>query len=111
MAVNNTIKIATDCFLKGNQAMEKKNFDYAVKMHSTAVQLVPDNLVFRQTLRGCERRLYGENKTGAKLAGLRLRLSGVRSRIRKARSKSDWPALDQAAEKGLIFNPWNAQLN
>jgi tetratricopeptide (TPR) repeat protein len=108
-ADNNKIKIAKDCFLKGNQAMEKKNFDYAVKMHGTAVQLVPDNLVFRQTLRGCERKLYADNKTGAKMAGIRL--TGVRQRVKKARSKSDWPGMDQAAEEGLAVNPWDAQLN
>ena len=91
--------------------MEKKNFDYAIKMHGSAVQLVPDNLMFRQTLRGCERYLYANNKKGATFARLRLRLKGIRGKIRKARSKSDWTALDRAAEAGLTVNPWNAQLN
>jgi tetratricopeptide (TPR) repeat protein len=109
--LDNKKKIAADCFRKGNDAMEKRNFDYAVKMHSSAVQLVPDNLMFRQTLRGCERYLYENNKKGAKFARLRLRLRGIRGKIRKARSKSNWAALDQAAESGLTLNPWNAQLN
>jgi tetratricopeptide (TPR) repeat protein len=109
--LDNKKKIAADCFRKGNDAMEKKNFDYAVKMHSSAVQLVPDNLMFRQTLRGCERYLYGNNKKGAAFARLRLRLQGIRGKIRKARSKSNWAALDQAAETGLTINPWNAQLH
>jgi tetratricopeptide (TPR) repeat protein len=110
-AVDHKKKIAADCFRKGNDAMEKRNFDYAVKMHSSAVQLVPDNLMFRQTLRGCERYLYGNNKKGARFSRMRLRLKGIRGKIRKARSKSDWTALDQAAEAGLTLNPWNAQLN
>jgi tetratricopeptide (TPR) repeat protein len=110
-AVDNKKKIAADCFRKGNDAMEKRNFDYAVKMQSQAVQLIPDNLMFRQTLRGCERYLYANNKLGARFARLRLRLKGIRGKIRKARSKSDWGALDQAAEAGLTLNPWNAQLN
>lgn len=104
-------KIAADCFRKGNDAMEKKNFDYAVEMYSSCVQLVPDNLIFRQTLRGCERYLYENNKKGAAFSRLRLRLKGIRGKIRKARSKSNWTALDQAAEQGLVLNPWNAQLN
>ncbi len=108
---DNKKKIAADCFRKGNDAMEKRNFDYAVKMHSSAVQLIPDNLMFRQTLRGCERYLYANNKKGATLARLRLRLKGIRGKIRKARSKSNWAALDQAAEAGLTLNPWHAQLN
>jgi tetratricopeptide (TPR) repeat protein len=102
-------KIAADCYLKGNQAMEKGNFDYAVKMHGMAAQLIPDNVHFRQTLRGCERRLYNNNKSGAKFASARL--LGVRNQIRKARSKKEWPAMDQAAEEGLTVNPWDAQLN
>lgn len=109
--LDNKKKIAADCFRKGNDAMEKRNFDYAVKMHSSAVQLVPDNLMFRQTLRGCERYLYANNKKGAKFARLRLRLRRVRGKIRKARSKSNWTALDQAAEQGMTLNPWNSQLN
>jgi tetratricopeptide (TPR) repeat protein len=109
--LDNKKKIAADCFRKGNDAMEKKSFDYAVKMHTSAVQLVPDNLMFRQTLRGCERYLYNNNKKGATLARLRLRLRGIRGKIRKARSKSNWTALDQTAENGLSLNPWNAQLN
>jgi tetratricopeptide (TPR) repeat protein len=109
--LDNKKKIAADCFRKGNDAMEKKNFDYAVEMHSSAVQLVPDNLMFRQTLRGCERYLYGNNKKGATFARLRLRLKGIRGKIRKARSKSNWAAVDQAAEQGLEINPWNAQFH
>jgi tetratricopeptide (TPR) repeat protein len=109
MTPENKKKIAVDCFRKGNDAMEKRNFDYAVKMHGTAVQLVPDSLFYRQALRGCERRLYNNNKTGAKLAGIRV--TGVRNKIRKARGKSDWVAMDQAAEEGLTLNPWDPHLN
>ncbi len=109
MTQDNKKKIAADCFRKGNEAMERGNFDYAVKMHTTAVQLIPDNLMFRQTLRGCERRMYRDNKSGAKMASIQL--MGLRSRIKKARSKSDWAALDQLAEEGLKVNPWDAHLN
>jgi tetratricopeptide (TPR) repeat protein len=102
-------KIAAECFRKGNEAMEKGNFDYAVKMHRTAVMQIPDNLVFRQVLRGCEQKLYGNNKRGARFA--RMRLAGLRGRIRKARRKADWEAVDQAAEDGLTLNPWHPALN
>ncbi len=105
----NKKKIAADCFLKGNQALEKQNFDYAIEMYSKAVRIVPDNLLFRKTLRGAQYRLYGNNKSGAKLASARL--MGTRNTIRKARSKKEWPAMDQAAEEGLKLNPWDAQLN
>jgi tetratricopeptide (TPR) repeat protein len=109
MTADHKKKLAAECFRKGNEAMVKGNFDYAVEMHGTAVQLIPDNLTFRQTLRGCEQRMYNNNKKGAKMVGFRL--TGIRNKIRKARSKKDWAAQDQAAEEGLTLNPWDAQLN
>jgi tetratricopeptide (TPR) repeat protein len=102
-------KIAADCFMKGSQAMQKQNFDYAIEMYGKAVQLAPDNRAFRQALRGTEYRKYDNNKSGVKLASVRL--TGTRNTIRKARGKKDWLAMDQAAEEGLKLNPWDAQLN
>jgi tetratricopeptide (TPR) repeat protein len=102
-------KIAADCWMKGNQALAKGNFDYAIEMYRKAVQLGPDNLSFRQSLRGAEYKKYDDNKSGAKLAGVRL--TGTRNTIRKLRGKKEWPAMDQAAEEGLTLNPWDAQLN
>jgi tetratricopeptide (TPR) repeat protein len=102
-------KIAADCFLKGSQAMQKQNFDYAIEMYGKAVQLAPDNLAFRQALRGTEYRKYDDNKSGAKFSGVRL--TGTRNTIRKLRGKKEWSAMDQAAEEGLMLNPWDAPLN
>ncbi len=102
-------RIAAECFKKGTEALNKANWDYAIDMFTKAVRLVPDNLLYRQTLRGAEYRKYNNNKTGAKMAGLRL--AGVRTRIGRARMKSDWAAIEQAAEEGLLINPWDAQLN
>jgi tetratricopeptide (TPR) repeat protein len=105
----NKKKIAADCWMKGNQALAKGNFDYAIEMYGKAVQLAPDNLSFRQSLRGAEYHKYDNNKSGAKFASVRL--TGTRNTVRKARGKKDWTALDQAAEEGLTVNPWDAQLN
>jgi tetratricopeptide (TPR) repeat protein len=102
-------KIAADCWMKGNQALAKGNFDYAVEMYGKAVTLSPDNLSFRQSLRGAEYKMYSNNKTGAKMAGMRL--TGTRNSIRKLRGKSEWVQLDKTAEEGLILNPWDAGLN
>ncbi|WP_373650344.1 MULTISPECIES: tetratricopeptide repeat protein [unclassified Schlesneria] len=102
-------KLAADCFNRATQAMAKQNWDYAVEMFATAVKMVPDNLMYRQSLRGCERKKYKDNKTGASMAFLKL--SSVRGRIRKARSAQNWVDLDQAAEEGLAINPWDAQFN
>jgi tetratricopeptide (TPR) repeat protein len=106
---NQKRKIATDCWMKGNQAIPKQNYDYAIEMYRKAVQLAPDNLTFRQSLRGAEYKMYDDNKSGAKFASIRL--TGVRNTIRKLRKAKDWPAVDLAAEEGLTVNPWDAQLN
>lgn len=89
--------------------MQKQNFDYAIEMYGKAVQLAPDNLAFRQALRGTEYRKYDDNKSGAKFSGVRL--TGTRNTIRKLRGKKEWSAMDQAAEEGLMLNPWDAPLN
>ncbi len=102
-------KIAADCWMKGNQALAKANFDYAIEMYGKAVALAPDNLSFRQSLRGSEYKKYQDNKTGAKLASVRL--AGTRNSLRKLRGKQEWAAMDSVAEEGLILNPWDAGLN
>ena len=102
-------KLAADCFRKGTEAMAKQNWDYAVDMLDKSTALDPENLMYRQTKRGCTRKKYNDNKTGARMAGVKL--MGVRTRIKKCRMKKDWPGVDRAAEEGLIVNPWDASLH
>ncbi len=102
-------KLAADCWRRGNEAMSKENWDYAIQMLHQCVRFDPENLMFRQTLRGCEEKKYGGNKTGAKMAGMKL--MSVRGKIKKAQLKKDWDAVDKACEEGLQINPWDAQLN
>ncbi len=101
-------RIANECWKSGSAATTKENYDYAVEQFATAARLVPDNLVYRQSLRGAEYRMYKNNGSGAKLAGAKL--MGVRSRVKKARGKEDWTTMNEEAEKGLQINPWDAQL-
>jgi len=101
-------KIAADCWKKGSEAMSKENWDYAIEMFGKSVMLVPDNLLYRQTLRGVERKKYGDNGSGAKMAGLRL--TKVKTRIKTSRLKKNWDAVDRAVEDGLKINPWEATL-
>ena len=108
MAVDNK-KMAADCFRRGTEAMQKENWDYAIQMFLQCVRMVPDNLLFRQTLRGCEKKKYGNNKSGAKMSGMKL--MGPRGRIKKGQLKKEWNLVDQASEEGLAINPWDPQLN
>ena len=102
-------KLAADCWRRGNEAMQKENWDYAVQMFHQCVRFEPGNLLFRQTLRGCEEKKYGGNKSGAKMSGMKL--MGVRGKIKKAQLKKDWESVEKACEEGLQVNPWDAQLN
>lgn len=101
-------KIAQDCFRKATEAMAKQNWDYAIEMLGQAAKFDAGNLMFRQTLRGVERRKYPKG-TGAKMAGMRL--MGVKASIKKARMTKNWASLDQSAEEGLTLVPWDAELN
>ena len=100
-------KLASDCFKRATEAMAKQNWEYAVEMFVTAVKMVPDNLMYRQSLIGCLRKKYKDNKTGASMAFLKL--SGIRSRVKKGRGSKKWIDMDLAAQEGLTVNPWDGQ--
>ncbi len=108
MAEDPKKRLAADCFKKGTEAMAKQNWDYAIEMVGQAVKFDPANLLFRQTLRGVERRKYPKG-TSAKMAGMRL--MGVKGSIKKSRMTKNWTALDQSAEEGLTLSPWDGDLN
>lgn len=71
-------KLATDCYKRGSEAMAKQNWDYSCEMFGTAVKVVPDNVVYRQSLRGVQRKKYKDNKTGASMAFLKI--NSIRSK-------------------------------
>ncbi len=102
-------KIAAQCWQTGSAAMGKESWDYAIEMFGRAAALVPDNLMYRQALRGVEYKKYNNNKTGAKMSSMKL--MPIRGKIKKARMKSDWDSVNRDAEEGLVVNPWDPQLN
>lgn len=102
-------KIAAACWKRGSEAMAKESWDFAIDMFAQCVNLVPGNLMYRQTLRGVEYRKYGNNKTGARMSGPKL--MRIRSKIGLAKRGKNWDALDQEAENGLKVNPWDPALN
>ncbi len=101
-------KAAQEWFGKGSEALKKENFAYAAECFGTSVRMQPDNVVYRQTRHGSLERMYGNNGSGARMASVRV--MGIRGKIKKARMKKDWGAVDLAAEEGLALNPWDAQL-
>ena len=65
-------KGAQDWFRKGTEAMNHKNWDYAIECFTNCVRLMPEHLLYRQSKHGCLRKLYNDNGSGAKMAGMRL---------------------------------------
>jgi tetratricopeptide (TPR) repeat protein len=103
-------KWAADCYRKAVEAMNKKNWPLAVEMFSMCVNFVPDNLGYRQQLRGCTQKKYDDNGSGAG-ALAKTKLMGLRSRIKKSKAAENWDDVDKACEEGLLVNPWDVQLN
>jgi tetratricopeptide (TPR) repeat protein len=106
--MNEREKGAQEWFRKGTEAMNHKNWDYAIQCFGNCIRLMPENLLYRQMKHGCIGKQYNDNKTGAKMAGMRL--MGVKGRIKKSRLQKDWKNVEAAAEEGLLVNPWDAQL-
>ncbi|NNJ27309.1 tetratricopeptide repeat protein [Alienimonas chondri] len=102
-------EIAKKSWQHGNGALSKQNFDLAIQMYYQASQKDPGNLLYRQSLRGAEKKKYKDNGTGASMKGVKL--MGVKGRIKKAKAKKDWAALDTAAEEGLKIDPWDVEMN
>ncbi len=102
-------KLATDCFKRGTEAMMKQNWEYSCQMFRTAVDLVPDNQLYRQSLRGATEKRYNNNQQGAAMAGMKLMTT--KATIKKCRMQSDWKSIAKLCEDGLAINPWDPQLN
>ncbi|MFQ5732212.1 MAG: tetratricopeptide repeat protein [Planctomycetaceae bacterium] len=102
-------KIAQGCWKTANEALSREQFDYAVEMLFKAMLMAPDNLMFRQALRGAARKMYGDNRKGAKMAGMKL--MAPKGKIKKAKLTKDWKAVNLTAEEALKINPWDAGLN
>lgn len=100
--------LAAQCWKAGTEAMSKQNWPYAVEMYSKCCLFQPENLVYRQTFWGACTKMYGDNKTGAKMSGMKL--MGPRGRIKKCRLQKDWAGVDAACMEGLAINPWDTGL-
>lgn len=97
---------AESFFRHGNEAAQKNNFDYAIQMYREACKLAPQNLQYRQALRGIERRKFNNDpsKVGF-LAGARI--SSIRMRARSARGKGHAGQALEICEEAFVHNPWD----
>ena len=100
---------AAKSFRKATASLAQEDWPYAVEMFSRCAHLTPDNLLFRQTLRGVECRMYDNNGFGVRLPNSQL--DRIRGQLEKAKSKQDWATVDRLAEAGLRLRPWDTDLN
>jgi tetratricopeptide (TPR) repeat protein len=90
----------------GNDAAQKGNDVYAAQMYREACKAKPDNLIYRQSLRGVQRRKFGNDpaKVG-RMVGLRLQ--PLRVKIGMGKSRQKWNEVLDLCEEVLAQNPWD----
>jgi tetratricopeptide (TPR) repeat protein len=93
-------------FEHAERCVDKGERDYASDLLTQCVVDDPGNLVYLQHFLANLAQKYGNNKKGARLAGLKIK-SG-RSALAKAAGKGQWHDAFQAAADALKINPWDA---
>ena len=107
--MNDSNKWASEWYRKGNDAMQKQNWGLAVEAFSMCARLVPDNVVYRQLLRNCAKKKYGDNKKGAGMMSM-MAMNSAKGKVKKAKAAQKWEEADVACEEGLMLNPWDTHL-
>lgn len=93
-------------FQTGNDAAQKGNIDYAIAMYRQAVKLAPDSLIYRQALRGIERRKFGNDpKKVGMLVGMKNQT--ILMSAKSARSKGKYQEALELCEDAFANNPWD----
>ncbi len=96
---------AQKTFEHAQRCVEKNDFDYAHQLFTQCVAEDPSSIVYQQAMLTNLHKKYGNNKRGAKLAGLKIK--SHRSAMAKAADKGQWLAAFQAACGALALNPWD----
>jgi tetratricopeptide (TPR) repeat protein len=92
-------------FDHARRSAEKGERDYAHDMYSQCLTEDPANLIFLQHFLANLAQKYGNNKKGARFAGLKIKTS--RMSLSKAAGKGQWRDAFAAACDALKLNPWD----
>jgi tetratricopeptide (TPR) repeat protein len=100
------VQKAKTFFQYGNDAAMKGNLDYAIAMYRQATKAVPDNMMYRQSLRAVERKKFNNDP---KKVGM---LSGMKNQTilmsaKSARSKGRHHDALESCEDAFANNPWD----
>lgn len=91
-------------FEHGQRSAEKGDYDYAHDLFSQCIVEDPANLIYLQHFLGNLAQKYGNDKKGARFAGLRTKTT--RMALNKATSKGQWREAFTAACEAFKANPW-----
>ena len=99
---------AEQWFLNGVDAMDRRNWEYALECLTQAVRLGPDELEYRKQKHRCSRRRFGKTDSPSKVVAVKI--VALRSRIMAAQARHDWLSVDELAEDAISLNPWDASM-
>jgi tetratricopeptide (TPR) repeat protein len=92
-------------FEHAQRCAEKDDFEYATQLFTQCVVDDPSNVIYLQHFFTNLHKKYKDNKTGARLAGLKIK--SYRSTLAKAASKGKWQESLHAGCQALALNPWD----
>ncbi len=92
-------------FEHARRCMEKNDHNYANQLFTQCVVEDPSNLIYLQSFVTNLHKKYGNNKKGAKLAGLKTK--SLRSKFNRAAAKGEWEPAMQASCAAIALNPWD----
>jgi tetratricopeptide (TPR) repeat protein len=92
-------------FEHAQRSVDKGEHDYAHDLLTQCIVEDPGNLIYLQHFLANLAQKYGNNKRGARLAGLKIK-SG-RSSLVKAAGRGAWGEAFRSAAGALKFNPWD----
>jgi tetratricopeptide (TPR) repeat protein len=92
-------------FEHAQRSVEKADYEYAHDLLTQCLTEDPANLIYLQHFLGNLAQKYGNNKKGARFAGLKSKTS--RMALSKAAGKGHWRDAFAAACEALKSNPWD----
>jgi len=92
-------------FEHGLRCVEKNDYDYATQLFSQCVSEDPGNVLYLQHLLATLSSKFGDNKTGSRFSGLRIK--SCRTSLIKSTGRGDWNTAFESGCKALAINPWD----
>jgi tetratricopeptide (TPR) repeat protein len=92
-------------FQYGTEKSATGNFDYAAEMYQNAVVGDPSNPIYVKALLNNLSKKYANNKTGAKMANLKL--ATTKLSIKNSTRQKKWDDVLKTGLEALLVNPWD----